>query len=267
MRVLPADYIVMVFYMVIVIALGVYVSNQGGNFENILLAGRKVGLYGLAASFIATEWGPVGMYFKMDAGSPFMLSQLYPAWAIFGAFLVVGFLGLSTVLPRRTKIMTAGEILGLRYGKAARVIFGILMTVSYILLLGMLLNVSSAMFAVFLGTSPGFMMILMVLVTAIYTVSGGMWSIVLTNYIHVAVIGIMVPVSALFSVRAAGGFEHLFAELSDAAAKAAPAADSFALDTGFGSVFCKIPALSVHRPVFSDRLLQNLFGEIGEHSV
>ena len=239
MRVLPADYVVMVIYMVTVIALGVYVSNQGGNLRNMMVAGGQVGLYSLAASFIATEWSAVSLFFQNSAGNPEALGQLFSAWTLAFAFITIGFLGLSTVLPRRKKAVTAGELLGQCYGKTARVIFGILMTGVYILLLGMLLKSFSTMFSVFFGTSPGFMMIIMVCVTALYTVSGGMWAVILTDYIQIAILGIMVPVSAFFSIKAAGGFEQLFEDVFDAGAKAAPAAVTFFSDTGAAAIFVK----------------------------
>ncbi|MDP4108831.1 MAG: hypothetical protein Q8878_02270 [Bacillota bacterium] len=239
MRILPADYIIMAVYLVIVISLGVYVSNQGESAVHMLLADRQIGLYSLAASFIATEWGTISLVFQAGAGGLNPLRQLYAAWALLAAFLIAGFWGIPTITPRRKKLMTAGEIIGERFGKTARIIFGVFMSGVYILLLGALLSAFSRMFAVFLGTSPAFMMLLMVLVAVVYTVSGGMWSVVLTSYIHVFVIGVMIPVSALFSMKAAGGFDALFTELAEIEAKAAPAAATLASDTGPAAIFIK----------------------------
>ncbi|MCX7614534.1 MAG: hypothetical protein N2Z65_02110 [Clostridiales bacterium] len=239
MRFLPTDYIIMVVYMVVVIALGVYVSNQGGNLRNMTVANRKVGLYSLASSFIATEWGAVSLFMQNNTGNPQAFRNLIIAWSLTFAFLIIGFTGLSTILPRRKKAITAGELIGLSYGKTARIIFGVLMSFVYLLLLAMLLKSFSAVFGVFFGTSPAFLMVMMVFVTALYTISGGMWSVVLTNYVQLMIFGLIVPITALFSVKAVGGFEQLFQSLSQASAKALSYPESFLSNTGFAAGLVK----------------------------
>ena len=196
-------------YVVAVLLIGYFAGRRVRDLGDFLVAGRRLPLWMATATLLATWFGAgssMGVAATVYSGGlrdvvadPFAASLSL----ILAGVLIVGVL-------RKMRCMTVTDIIQRSYGRGAGIYASLWMIPVYVgwlgaqvLGLGTLLNLLTGM-DLFWGRCIGAAIVL------IYTVTGGMWAVTLTDVVQVALIvaGLFIIVPG--AVHMAGGWDVIF---------------------------------------------------------
>ena len=125
--------------------------------------------------------------------------------------LVVGWSGFIVVPLRRMEIMTIPEFYERRFGRGVRILGGLILALSGILNMGMFLKAGSIFVVEVTGLEENtikWVMTALLTLVLFYTILGGMFSIVLTDYVQFVVLSVGLIVTTLFALNELG-WEHI----------------------------------------------------------
>lgn len=194
-------------YIILSVGIGLYAASKVSNSTDYVVAGRSLPIYITIATVFATWFGSEAV---LGIPATFIDEGLGGIVADpFGAGLCLIFVGVFFAARLyRMKLLTIGDFFALRYGKTVEILVAIAICISYlgwvsaqILALGLVINiVSGEMFSLELSMLIGISAVL------IYTIFGGMWSVVLTDFVQMLMILIgLISVAWLVSQRIDGG--------------------------------------------------------------
>jgi len=178
------DYIVFFGYLVVVVTIGLWVARrEKATSTDYFLAGSSLPWFAigfsLIASSISTEQfiGEVGFAYRYGVAVANWEWGVFPALTIMIAFFVPFYL--------RHQIRTMPEYLEKRFGPSSRVVFGVITVISYtfINLAGVLYASGLALHSIF-GIDMVLAIWVLALVAGIYTVAGGLASVVWTDVLQ-----------------------------------------------------------------------------------
>lgn len=221
-------------YIIITMALGLYVRKYVGKVEHFLVAGREVKVHLGIASLAATEFGIVTCMYAAQNGYQFGFAGATPGLLYAISMLFVGLSGFVVKPLREAGVMTIPELINNKFGENIRVASGIVIVLGGLLNMGVFLRVGGEFLLLVTGTDAtvfrigGFelpvletMMTALLLLVAIYTIFGGMLSVLITDFLQFVVmsagliavtllifhtIGWEALVSAVETKHGAGGF-------------------------------------------------------------
>jgi solute:Na+ symporter, SSS family len=174
------------------------------------VAGRKVRGHLGVASIIATEMGLVTVMYSAQKGFTGGFAAFHIALAAALVALVVGLTGFIVVPLRRTGVMTIPEFYERRFGRGTRILGGAILAFSGILNMGMFLKADSLFVTSVMGLTSGTalniaMSVLLGLVL-LYTMLGGMISVVVTDYLQFVIMAVvLVGISLLLMAQLGWG--------------------------------------------------------------
>ncbi|MER6109734.1 sodium:solute symporter [Streptomyces hirsutus] len=209
---MAVDYLVIVFYMVAMLAMGWWGMRRAKSKSEFLVAGRRLGPTMYSGTMAAIVLGGASTIGGVGLGYKYGLSG---AWMVFAIGL--GLLALSIFFSARIarlKVYTVSEMLDLRYGGRAGVISGVVMW-AYTLMLAVTSTIAYAtIFDVLFDMNRTLAIILGGSVVVAYSTLGGMWSITLTDMVQFVVktIGVLLLLLPIAVVKA-GGFSEMKAQL------------------------------------------------------
>ncbi len=209
MRFSTWDWVIAVAYIVIAFVVGVRATKRVKNVADFLVAGRQIRFHLGVASLVATELGLVTVMYFAEQGfrygfAAFIIGVIWSA-----AYLLIGSTGFVVERVRRLEIMTITEYFELRYSKGVRVLGAMLLIVAGVLSLGVFLKLGAVFMVQFLAIPETYIhltMTLLVIVVVIYTVLGGMVSVVVTDFIQFILLAICMLLATLFVFNQHGFF-------------------------------------------------------------
>jgi SSS family solute:Na+ symporter len=197
------DWIILVIYLALTVAVGIWVKRYVENLSGYLVAGRRIKTSLGVATFAATEIGTITfMYFgELGYVSGFSCFIIGPLSLL--AYMLVGKTGFIIVPLRRHQVMTIPEYYELRYSRGVRLLGGVLLFFGGVLNMGIFLKFDGIFLSEAMGFGPravSLIMLVMVVIVIAYTVLGGMFSVVVTDYIQFVVLsmGMLVATIAIF---------------------------------------------------------------------
>jgi len=202
-------------YLVISIAIGLYGATKVHNARDYVTAGRNLPMVVVLAMVFATWFGAetvlgISATF-LEEGARGLISDPL------GASLCLVLFGLIFARPLyRMNLMTLGDYFRIRYNRQTELILSICIVVSY---LGWVSAQITALGLVFNVLSDGLIsqtqgMLIGSGVVLIYTLFGGMWSVALTTFVQMIVIVIGLLLVTQHAADQAGGFSQVLAKAS-----------------------------------------------------
>lgn len=195
------DWLILVAYLAGTVYVGLRARKYVENMEGYYVAGRRVKVALGSATLIATEIGVVTfMYFGqlgfLTGFSCFILGVI----GFFG-YMVIGKTGFIVSELRRLRVITIPEFYELRYNRSVRWVGGVLLFLGGVLNMGIFLRFDGIFLTETMGLgaqAKAMVMVIMLIIVISYTVLGGMFSVVITDFIQFVVLTLGMLISTIF---------------------------------------------------------------------
>ena len=218
-------------YLVATMVAGLAVRRYVGKVEHFLVAGREVNVFLGIASLAATEFGVITCMYTAQNGYKYGFAGATPGILMALAMFFVGVTGFCIKPLRAAGVMTIPELLEKRYGPRVRWAAGVVIVLGGLLNMGVFLRVTGEFLIVVCGFKldalhtpamavgslhiPTFrigylelMMTVLLLLGTIYTVLGGMLSVLVTDFLQFIVMSLgLIAVTILILTKV--GWEKL----------------------------------------------------------
>ena len=201
-------------YLALVLGVGVLFSGKQKTGTDFFLAGRNL------------PWLPVAMsmYASVTSASTYLVLP-GKAYAENVSLFVAGFISpllapllIFAVYPRyrRAGVTTSYEFIGRRFGRAARTATSVLFVLARLGWLGIVLYAPALALSVVAGWPLGVCILVLGVVTTLYTVMGGLSAVVWTDVIQFLIlVGGAVLVFVLLCVRIPGGLGEIWSTAAE----------------------------------------------------
>lgn len=182
-------------YLLATMIAGIMVRKYVGRVETFLVAGREMNLYLGIASLASTEFGIVTCMYTAQNGFDKGFAGATPG-ILFGlAYLLVGWTGFCIKPMREAGVMTLPEMFEKRFGGRIRWLSGLVIIISGLLNMGVYLRMGGEFLISIAGISTGgytleIMMSVLLIAVAVYTILGGMLSVLVTDFLQFAVMSV-----------------------------------------------------------------------------
>lgn len=209
---LTIDYLIILFYFLVIIAVGFLSLKFTKTKEDFLVAGRRLSFPVFFSCMAAIALGGGSTVGSVALGYQFGLGGIWLNVSIGCGLITTGLL-ISSKLSK-LRAISINEIVDINYGRYARV-FSTILTLIYTITLSIVQVI--AIGEIINGTLDINFTLAMVVgggVVIIYTFVGGMWSVTLTDTIQfiIKTIGFMI-LAPVFSIHATGGWGHFISKL------------------------------------------------------
>ncbi|MFH0989979.1 MAG: sodium:solute symporter family protein [bacterium] len=197
------DWIILVLYLGASVFIGIWAKRYVENVEGYFVAGRRVKVALGTATLIATEIGIVTFMYLGELGYVTGFSCFWLGINGVIGYLIIGKTGFIVSELRRLKVMTIPEFYEIRFSKNVRLLGGILLFLGGVLNMGVFLKMDGIFLTETMGFSPDVLtivMIVMLLIVITYTVLGGMFSVVITDFIQFVVLTIGMLIATIFTL-------------------------------------------------------------------
>lgn len=205
-------------YMVSLLAIGAYFLKRNRTTDDYFVSGRNMSAGHIGLSVVATD---VGGGFSIGLGGLGFAMGLSGSWMLFTG-LVGAWLSAVLLIPkvyqlgRNDRLTTLPQLFGHYFDRRVALLAGIISAIGYLgftasqILAGAKLASSS-----FVGLDIETAMLVMGVVTILYTVMGGMTAVIYTDTVQWAVLmGGLVLVGIPVSYSAIGGWDAIVANVS-----------------------------------------------------
>jgi SSS family solute:Na+ symporter len=179
-------------YLLVTMAAGVFVRKYVAKVEHFLVAGREMDVFLGVASLAATEFGIVTCMYTAEAGYKYGFAGATPGLCQALAMLVIGWTGFCIRPLRDSGVLTIPELLERRFGPRVRWAAGLVIVLGGLLNMGVFLRIGGEFLVLVAGLNTErfpleWMMTLLLVAVAVYTVLGGMLSVLVTDYLQFVV--------------------------------------------------------------------------------
>lgn len=203
-------------YLLATMTAGIMVRKYVGKVEHFLVAGREMNVYLGIASLAATEFGIVTCMYTAQNGYEFGFAGATPGILSALAMLIVGVTGFCVKPLRDSGVMTIPELFEKQFGSRIRWLAGVVIVLGGLLNMGVFLRTGGEFLVIVAGFDAGYLEITMtalLLAVAIYTIVGGMLSVLVTDFLQFIVMSIgLIAVTILILTNI--GWEKLAATVA-----------------------------------------------------
>jgi SSS family solute:Na+ symporter len=195
------DAVIVGAYLALSMAAGLWAKRYLEDLPSYIVAGRRVGLSLGIATLVATEIGTVTFMYFAELGyvsgfACFILGILY----LIG-YSLIGKTGFIVRGLRQLRVMTIPEFYELRYSRKVRLFGGLILFFAGVLNTAVFLKFDG----IFLSEVMGFgqaaisvIMVVMILIVIVYTVLGGMLSVIVTDFLQFVMLTLGMLVATIF---------------------------------------------------------------------
>src|SRR5207302_2062847 len=207
-RLSPVDAVIIGFYFVLVLAIGLYLRRRANTGEDFFMAGREMTAWIAGLSFLSANLGSLEL--MGWAGSAYQYGILATHWYWIGAIPAMLFLGL-VMMPFYyiSKTHSVPGYLKLRFGEPSRALSSISFAVMTVLMSGINMYSMALVLKVILGWDINFSIWVSSLTVAVYVALGGLRSAIFNEVLQFVLIwagALLIPVMGLIE---AGGWTNL----------------------------------------------------------
>src|SRR4029077_10913911 len=185
MRIHSVDLVIVVVYLLAVTALGMHFRRKQQDARDYFLGGRTAPWWALAFSIVATETSTltiIGTPAISYAGNLTFLQLVFGY--LLGRVLIV-----LLLLPGyfRGEFFTAYALIEKRFGEKMRAVAASTFLITRALAEGVRVSAIALVISVVLGTSEKFAVVLVIALTILYTLEGGMKAVIWTDVAQLAI--------------------------------------------------------------------------------
>ena len=198
-------------YLLATMVAGLMVRKYVGKVEHFLVAGREMDVYLGIASLAATEFGIVTCMYTAQNGFEKGFAGATPGILMAAAMMVVGLTGFVIKPLRDSGVMTIPELFEKQFGSRIRWAAGVVIVLGGLLNMGVFLRTGGQFLVLVAGLNVRYLEIMMTALligVAVYTILGGMLSVLVTDFLQFVVMSaglILVTILILMNV----GWENL----------------------------------------------------------
>ena len=198
-------------YLLVTMVAGLMVRKYVGKVEHFLVAGREMDVYLGIASLAATEFGIVTCMYTAQNGYEKGFAGATPGILMAVAMAGVGLTGFVIKPLRDSGVMTIPELLEKQFGQRIRWAAGVVIVLGGLLNMGVFLRTGGQFLVLVAGLDVRYLEIMMTALlvgVAVYTILGGMLSVLVTDFLQFVVMSaglILVTILILMNV----GWEKL----------------------------------------------------------
>jgi len=207
------DWAIVAVYLAGSVAIGLYVRKYIANMADYVVAGRGVRTALGVATLTGTEMGLITVMYSAEKGFKLGFSAFYIAVASGVVALLVGLSGFILCRLREMKVMTIPEYYERRFGRKTRILGGIMLVFGGVLNMGLFLKVGSMFVVGITGMEHGAaltaVMVVLLGLVLLYTVLGGMVSVVITDYVQFVVLSFGTILACILAVNYVG-WQNIF---------------------------------------------------------
>jgi len=208
------DWGIVAAYLSCSVAVGLYVRKYIASMADYVVAGRRVGTALGVATMAGTEMGLITIMYSAQKGFVGGFAAFHIAVVAGVVTFLVGVTGFIVCKLREMKVMTIPEFYGRRFGRKTRILGGVMLAFGGILNMGLFLKVGS-MFVIGVtgleqgGTALTAVMVTLLVLVLVYTVLGGMVSVVITDYVQFVVLSFGLVLTCILAVNHLG-WDNIF---------------------------------------------------------
>ncbi|MEM1635404.1 MAG: sodium:solute symporter family protein [Thermosphaera sp.] len=204
--------IVVLAYLLFMLGVGFYAARyKVRTAQDLVIAGRRVGLLFVAASLSANNIGggsTVGV-----AARAYGAWGLSAGWYIMTAGIAMIPVGYVFYYMRKTRAWTLPQVISGRFGPPSHLTTSILQMISLTTLTASQILASGTIFSALTGLPFETGVLLATIITILYTILGGLWADVLTDFVQWLMITLGMLIAVPFILANAGGWESAVARL------------------------------------------------------
>ena len=209
------DWVIVAVYLLLSVSIAFFVKRYAGNMTNFVSAGRAVGTWLGVATLTGTEMGLITVMYSAQKGFTAGFAAFHIGVIAGVVALFIGLTGFIVVRLREHKVLTIPEYYEKRYGRRTRILGGIMLAFGGLLNMGLFLKVGAMFIVGITGMDPGgnalkVVMVVLLALVLVYTVIGGMISVVITDYIQFVILSVGLLVTAWLAVDFVGGLDNIF---------------------------------------------------------
>src|SRR5690625_412395 len=204
---------IFIIYLFVMLGVGYYFLQSNKDQEDYYVGGRSIGKWPVGLSVVATD---VGGGFSIGLGGLGFAIGLSGSWMLFTG-LVGAWLAAVFLIPKVSKmgrdfnLFTFPEVLNQLFNKKVALIAGIISAIGYIgFTSSQLLAGAKLASASFEGLSIDLALIVMGIITVLYTVMGGLKAVIYTDTIQWSILLIgLIFIGITVAYFAVGGIEEI----------------------------------------------------------
>lgn len=203
----PIDWVIVIAYLLFSVAIGMVGRRYVGSVSHYLVAGRELGVYVGIATLAATEIGTITFMYNAELGYRYGFAAFVAALISGVVMIIIGRTGFVISRFRALRLMTVPEFFELRYSRGLRLFTGTLVALGGVLNMGVFLKIEGEFLTVISGINAKYLvtvMTIILLLELLYTVVGGMVSIVITDFVQYVLLSTATILISIYAVYHAG---------------------------------------------------------------
>lgn len=196
-------------YLILMLIIGWFTSKKIKTLSDFLVAGRRLGFFLATATMFATWFGSESV--MGTAGTVYRVGLKGVIADPFGASFVLILAGLFYAAAfRKLEFYTVTDLFGKYYAQELEVVSSFLMIPVYIGWLGAQIVAIGMLFSTFINIDPKLGMIIGTTVVLVYTISGGMWAVTVTDFIQMLILILGIIILIPFVIQHCNGINTVF---------------------------------------------------------
>jgi len=211
------DWVIVVLYLALSLGVGIVGKRYVGDLTHFLVAGRELGVYVGIATLAATEIGTITYMYMAELGYKAGFAAFAAALISGGSMLVIGRTGFIVSRFRELKLMTVPEYFERKYSRGLRILTGFVVALAGLLNMGVFLKIEGQFLMTVSGIDSRYLvgvMTCILLLELVYTVLGGMVSVVITDFMQYILLSIATILISVYAVQSAG-FDKIVDKVAD----------------------------------------------------
>ena len=202
------DWAIVGAYLAGTLAIGIWVNRFVKGMGDYVVAGRSLNSSIAIATMVGSELGLVTVMYSAQKGFSGGFAAFHIGLVAGVVTLIVGMTGFIVVPLRRMEVLTIPEFYERRFGVRVRVLGALILALSGILNMGLFLKAGALFVTGLCGLSDpiavNMVMTVLIVMVLVYTVLGGMVSVVITDYLQFCVLSFGMILACGFAIQRLG---------------------------------------------------------------